>query len=140
MTENRPDKITVPWTDGHGNKTPLEVNMVADARDVVGLAGYPWLIIAANPQLSNFTIWLYLANCGIDGVERPLGWIQRKRWMFRQSSDIAPKGAKSNRDGNYARAVRIMREHPNVSSRRFKERGIKRSREWVRKHRCDPAN
>jgi len=57
--ENRPDKITVPWNDGHGNKTTLEVNMVADARDVIGLAGYPWLIVAANPQLSNFVIERY---------------------------------------------------------------------------------
>jgi hypothetical protein len=145
MTEpNVCDKITRSWTDWRGNKITDEVNLIADARNVVGLAGYPWIIIAANPHLSNAAIERHLASCRIDGAERSLSWIQRHRWMFRRSADIESNGAKSNLDGNHARAVRIMRENPTLSSRRLvhvlKEHRIKRSREWVRKHRCDPVN
>lgn len=42
------------WTDWNG-KT-VKVNTVADARDFEGMAGYPWIIMAANPQLSNTVI------------------------------------------------------------------------------------
>jgi hypothetical protein len=39
------DKITMSWMDFRGNKITEEVNPIADARNVVGLAGYPWIII-----------------------------------------------------------------------------------------------
>jgi hypothetical protein len=116
--------------------------MVADARNVVGLAGYPWLIIAANPQLSNVSIERYLRHCEVDGAERSLSWIQRHRWMFRTVETGNTKGPRADPDGNQARAVRIMRDNPNLSarglSRLLKDNRIIRSREWVRKHRCDP--
>jgi hypothetical protein len=136
------DKITMSWTHWLGHEVTREVNLVADARNVVGLAGYPWIVIAANPHLSNADIGRYLATCGIDGVERSLSWIQRHRWMFRRSAN--ENGAKSNLDGNYARALQIMWDHPTASNcelvRILKEHRIKRSREWVRKHRCDPLD
>ncbi|SRR6266851_3292788 len=136
------DKITRSWTDWRGNKITEEVNLIADARKVVGLAGYPWIIIAANPHLSNAAIERHLGSCGVDGAERSLSWIQRRRWMFRTVEPGNTKGAIPNLDRNQARAIRIMREHTNLSTRQLvyllKEKGIKRSREWVRKHRCDP--
>jgi hypothetical protein len=123
-----------------GRKVTVEVNLIADARSFVGMAGFPWIVIAANPQLSNEKIVRYLKSCGIDGAQRPSSWIQRKRFLFRKGEGN-PKGAKANADGNYVRAIRIMREHPNASSRqmvhRLKERGIKRSRQWILEHRCD---
>jgi hypothetical protein len=94
------DKITRSWTHWLGHTVTEEVNLVADARNVEGLAGYPWIIMAANPHLSNAAIERYLAECGIDGVERSLSWIQRRRWMFRRSP--GRNGAKPNIDGNHA--------------------------------------
>jgi hypothetical protein len=141
---NKPDKATMPGWDLRGNKITVEVNLIADARGVVGLAGYPWIIMAANPQLSNVLIERYLGNCGIDGAERSLSWIQRRRWMFRTVEPGNTNGPKSDTDGNQARAVRIMRENTNLSARQLsrllRENRIIRSREWVRKHRCDPEN
>jgi hypothetical protein len=136
------DKITMSWEHWLGHKVTREVHLVADARNVVGLAGYPWLIMAANPHLSNADIERHLATCGIDGAERSLSWIQRRRWMFRRSANR--NGATSNLDGNYARALQIMWDHPTVSNCKLvhilKEHRIKRSREWVRQHRCDPLD
>jgi hypothetical protein len=135
------DKTTLWWTDWRGNKITQEINMVADARDVVGLAGYPWIIIAANPHLSNATIERYLRHCGVDGAERSLSWIQRHRWMFRSVEPGNTKGPMPDPDRNQVRAVRVMRDNPNLSVRQLvyllKENRIVRSREWVRKHRCD---
>jgi hypothetical protein len=132
------DKVEMFRTDWRGNRITREVNLVADARNVVGLAGYPWLIIAANPHLSNREIEMYLRTCGIPGVQRPSSWIQRRRFLFRQSSTLSW----TDRDGNQARAVEIMRENPTASSRQLvhllKKHDIIRSREWIRRHRCDP--
>lgn len=126
---------------GNRGTFAVEVNLVADARDVIGLAGFPWIVIAANPQLSNDKISWFLATCGVVGAERSAGWIQRHRGMFRRTKQHPPGGTAADADGNYARAVQIMREHPTVSARQLvrnlKEHGINRSREWVRKHRCD---
>lgn len=118
---------------------PKEIRLTVNARDMEGLAGYPWIIVAANPQLSNAVIDRYLRDCGIDGAERTPSWIQRRRWMFRRVLNGNHTGSPADRDGNQARAVRIMRDHPKLSVRQLvdllKERGIKRGREWVRTHR-----
>jgi hypothetical protein len=128
------------WRDWRGYERSAEIKLVVDARDVEGLAGYPWIIIAANPQLSNATIQRFLSECGIDSVERPLSWIQRKRFMFRQKKDNL-RGPPSNLDGNYVRAIRIMRAHPSLSARqmvyKLKEHRIERSRTWILQHRGD---
>jgi hypothetical protein len=134
-------KTTMSWTDWRGNKITEQVNTVADARNVVGLAGYPWIIMAANPQLSNVLIERYLEQCGIDGVERSRSWIQRRRWMFRRVPQGNAKGPRADIDGNEARALRIMREHPKLSAPQLsyllEEHGIKRGATWVRTHRVD---
>jgi hypothetical protein len=133
------NRTAVSWTDWHGGT--VEVNMIADARSFVGMAGYPWIIMAANPQLSNAVLDRYLRDCGIDGAERTPSWLQRKRWMFRRVPAGNTNGSTVDRDGKQARAVRIMREHPKMSLRQLvyllKERGIIRKREWVRTHRVD---
>jgi len=122
---------------------PVEVNLVVDARDLVGLAGFPWIVMAANPQLSNDKLSWFLATCGIEDVERSEGWIQRRRWMFRRKSQHPHNTGGRPRDGdrNEARILQIMRDNPNLSARQLsrllKERGCDRSREWVRQHRCD---
>jgi hypothetical protein len=133
-------KVTLSWRNWRGKEYSVVVNMVADAREVVGLAGYPWLIIAANPHLSNANIEDYLSACGIYGVERPLSWIQRKRGMFRRSSQANRSGPIPDRD--HVRALLFMRDNPKFSARQMarelKHCGIERSREWVRVHRCGP--
>jgi hypothetical protein len=138
------DTITISWEDYLDRKRSIKVNQVVDARSFEGMAGYPWIIMAANPHLSNREMELALSECGGDDMERSESWIQRRRWMFRRSVDIARNGATPNRDGNYARALQIMRGHPTVSNCKLvhilKEHRIKRSREWVRKHRCDPLD
>jgi hypothetical protein len=138
------DKTTMSWTHWRGHEVTEEVNLTADARNVAGLAGYPWVIIAANPHLSNAAIERYLASCGIDDVERSLSWIQRRRWMFRSVEPGNTNGPTPDLDRNQARAIKIMRENPNLSARKLsrllKDNRIIRSREWVRKHRCDPTN
>jgi hypothetical protein len=136
-------RSTISWTDWRGNKITEEVNLIADARHVVGLAGYPWKIMAANPQLSNVLIERYLRHCGIPGAERTASWIQQRRRMFRTVETGNTIGPRSDADGNQARAVRIMRDNPNLSARQMvrllKENGIKRGRDWVLRHRCDPS-
>jgi hypothetical protein len=119
---------------------PVEVNLVADARDVVGLAGFPWIVLAANPHLSNDKIYWFLATCGIDGVERSASWIQRHRFMFRRASQHPHNTAGRSRDRDHARAVEIMKDHRTISARQMvhvlKARGIKRSKDWVLRNRC----
>jgi hypothetical protein len=123
-----------------GKVHPVEVTLVADARDVVGLAGFPWIVLAANPQLSNDKISWFLATCGIEGVERSDGWIQRRRWMFRRLSQHPHATAGRPRERDHTRAVEIMKANPTVSARQLvralKERGIKRSKTWVLRNRC----
>lgn len=137
------DKVTMCFTDGRGKKVARVVNQTLDIRDFEGLAGYPWLVIAANPHLSISDIWMFLVmrqNEGLHGVERSRSWIQRHLFLFRR-----PRvGPCPHPDGKDARAIAIMREFPRLSARNLsktlKENGIDRSREWVRRHRCDEAD
>jgi hypothetical protein len=140
MAETKPNTATLWWME-RGERVTVDVNLIADAQSFEGMAGYPWIIMAANPQLSNELIRRYLRASGFRGAERTASWIQRNRWMFRNVQPGNPKGAKANQDGNYARALRVMGEYPTASARqlvhRLIEHGIKRSRQWVLEHRCD---
>ena len=137
-------KTTMWWKDRHGNTITEEVNTVVDARDMVGLAGYPWIIMAANPQLSNSLIALYLERCDIEGVARSESWIQRRRWMFRRVPEGNANGPRRDADGSEALALRIIREDPKTSAPTLSyllknEYGITRSPSWIRKHRVAAA-
>jgi hypothetical protein len=135
------DKETLHWTDGHGRKVTREVRLTLDIRDFEGMAGYPWLVMAANPHLSGPDILRFLrlkADEGLEGAERNPSWIARRRWMFQRASNLP--GTQPDADGKDARALSTMREYPTLSARKLsrllKEKGIDRSREWVRRFRC----
>jgi DNA-binding transcriptional regulator WhiA len=57
--------------------------------------------------------------------------------MFEDPDEIRHE----SRDPNDARAVAIMRQHPNMSlrelARLLASNGIRRGKDWVRQHRCD---
>lgn len=134
------DKVSMSWTDRRGKNINREVNLILDIRDFEGLAGYPWLLIAANPHLSISDIQRFLelkVDEGVNGVMRPSSWIQRKLFLFRR-----PRvGPRPHPDGKDARAIAIVRDNPTMSarnlSRLLKERGIDRGKDWVQLHRCD---
>jgi hypothetical protein len=135
------DKGTMTWEDGHGRKVTREVRLTIDVRDFEGLAGYPWLVMAANPLLSGPDILRFLelkADEGLVGVERNRSWIARRRWMFQRNDNLP--GTRPNADGKDARALTIMEEHPTLSARKLsqllKENGISRGKDWVQKNRC----
>lgn len=137
-------KTTMWWTDGHGNKVEREVNQTINVRDFIGTPGFSLLIVAANTHLSAADIERYLSieeRQGMANVGRSLSWIKRRRWLFQEPGTNNWKSGVADLDGQYARAVAIMREHPTESVRGLvkllKERGISRSREWTRRHRCD---
>lgn len=137
-------KALMEYETPGGKKYPVEVNLIVDARDLMGLAGFPWIVMAANPQLSNDKLAWFLFTCDIEGVvegvERSEGWIQRRRWMFRRASQHphATQGRPHGRD--HARAIEIMRNNPTLSARQLvrelRRHGINRERTWVLKNRC----
>lgn len=123
-----------------GKRQSREVNYVLDIRDYRGRAGYPWLVIAANPQLSVYALWLWLLSEGGKN-ERGESWIKRRRWLFQDPNVAKGTGGQANADGKDGRAVKIMRENPTMSARNLvrllKENGIRRGKDWVLKHKCD---
>ncbi len=131
-------KVTMAWTNGYGKEVRREVNQQINLEDYVGTPGYAMLVVAANRDLAIADIERFF---GLRDVERSRSWIQRRRWLFDKEDAIHPNGPKPNQDGRDDRAVAIMREFPCVSVRHLvvllKERGITRSREWVRQRRCD---
>lgn len=139
MSASENTKVTIQWTDYRDVKHTREINQVIDVRDFLGTPGYSLLLVAANTDLSISDIELFLRFRAHEypSVKRSPSWIQRRRWLFRQPGQTTQL---SDRDGNQARAFKIMSEHPNLSIRDLqellKENGIKRSREWVRINRC----
>ena len=137
-------KITMYWADWRGNERTREVNQVIDVSKFLGTPGYSALVVAANTHLSVTDLERFLDFQAKEtpGVGRSASWIQRRRWLYQQPGTNNAKGRESNEDGKYARAVAVMRENPKLSVRNLtsllRERRIIRSREWVRKHRCDP--
>ncbi|MGA7523547.1 MAG: hypothetical protein WBW84_13925 [Acidobacteriaceae bacterium] len=107
-------------------------------QDFKATPGYAWLVIAANPHLSAADIQTFLTLAG-SRHWRSTSWISRHRWLFRQPGDNAASGPKVNRDGRDADALAFIAENTVCSSRQLsamlKEVGIKRSAEWVRRHR-----
>ena len=119
-----------------------EVNQIIDVREYLGTPGYSMLVVAANTNLSVAAIEDLLLDVAEEHplVARSRSWIQRRRWLFQQPDTSNFKPTKADQDGRQKQALQIMSLNPKLSacglSRLLKERGIVRSREWVRKHRC----
>lgn len=117
-----------------GKKIKYRVDI--DAREFKGRTGMPWLIMAANVSLSINQLLDVMAHYG---YERTRSWVARRRWIFFDADYVRQCGASADADGQQARAYRIMDQHPRVSARELvrilRERGIKRSKDWVLKHR-----
>jgi hypothetical protein len=130
------------WTNWQGNEVSREVNETIDLRQFEETAGYALLVLAANPHLSRFELWMWLKR---HGVGRSESWITRRRWLFKKPSEKnnAP-GVKPDADGHGKRALEIMSANPRSSLRDLTKllaaRGIGRSREWVRQSRCLTTN
>jgi hypothetical protein len=131
------------WTDGRNNPREREVNQLIDARDYLGTPGYSLLLVAANTHLSvaDIEMWLQVQSRTTPFVGRSLSWIQRHRWLFQQPNTDNTKNPEPNLDGKAAKAIEVMRANPKLSLRDLavllNSHGIKRGREWIRRHRCD---
>jgi len=144
-TPQRSNKSTMRWTNWRGKKETRAINHVIDIRDFRGTPGYSMLVVAANTNLSVRDIECFLDMEARDRelplVKRPSSWIQRRRWLFQQPGTDNYKNPPSDPDGKHASACAIMAANPTLSlrdlSRLLAERGITRSREWIRKHRGD---
>jgi hypothetical protein len=125
------------WTDSRGRECLREVNQMIDIRDYEGTPGYALLVCAANGNLSISEIYRWLE---LKGSERGENWIRRRRWLF-QPPGTVNSNTSGNPDGKDEWAREVMREYPTASLRyvvrMLKEKGIKRSKDWVRVHRCD---
>src|SRR5271155_2886898 len=132
MSERKPIG-TLFYTDGNNREVEREINYTLDVRDYKGLAGEPHLIMAANPGLSSREIWFLFSHMEI---ERPLSWIEKRRWMYRESAATGPQPHADRRD---ARAFTIIRANPEMSARDLvkllRENGIRRGKTWVQRWR-----
>ena len=95
-----------------GKKIRYRVDI--DAREFQGRAGMPWLIMAANPNLSINELLEVMAAYG---YERPRSWVARRRWIFLNPDYARMAGGVRNADGQETRAYRVMDQHPHVSAR-----------------------
>jgi hypothetical protein len=129
--------LTLGEPDRYGNEQTRTVNITLDIRDFKDRAGFAYLVMAANPHLSVRDIQEVLAAVG-EQHERPVGWISRRRWLFHGTGK---SGMKRNADGKDEKAHALMAANPRLSNRQMvyllREKGIRRSREWVRQHRVD---
>lgn len=110
--------------------------MDIDAREFKGRAGMPWLIMAANVNLSVNELLDVMTHYG---YERTRSWVSRRRWIFFDANYVRSSGGVADADGKQARAYEIMARHPHVSARELvrilRREGIKRGKTWVLKHR-----
>lgn len=117
-----------------GKKIQYRVDI--DARQFQGRAGMPWLIMAANVNLSINDLLDVMAAYG---YERTRSWVSRRRWIFFDADYVRNAGGVRNTDGQEERAYRIMDEHPHVSARELvrilRKNNIKRGKDWVLKNR-----
>jgi hypothetical protein len=128
-------KLTYGDLDRYGRKQIRTVNLTLDIRDFKDHAGFAYLLMAANPDLSVRDIQEVLSNVGKQH-ERPAGWISRRRWLFHGTGT---SGRKPNADGQDERARQIMAENPRLSSRQtvylLRKYRIRRDKNWVIKNR-----
>lgn len=128
----------IEWLEHESQTTgkKIKYRVDIDAREFKGRAGMPWLIMAANVNLS---INELLEVMSAHGYERTRGWVSRRRWIFFDANYVRNAGGVRNADGQEARAYRIMDQHPHVSARELTrillKSGIKRGKDWVLKNR-----
>jgi hypothetical protein len=139
-TAERKPTGRINWEDWNGKKQTRPVNYVVDIRDFKGTPGFPWLVIAANKHLSVDVLRMWLESEDLD-YQRSRSWIARKRWLFEAPNNVNKPGEKPNADGKDGRAISIIRENRTMSARALarllSERGIRRGKDWVLKHKCD---
>lgn len=137
MKREKTTFTTASYRAGVVRKINHEINLSLDLRDFEGTPGFALLALAANRHLSIETLRLWLET---QGAERGQGWIQKRRWLFQPPEMLRVSGARANADGKDGPALKIMAENPRLSlrdlSKLLAKRGITRSREWIRKHRC----
>lgn len=120
---------------GRGREKEIvrEVHETVDARNFQGTPGQPWLLIAANPQLSAPELVKVFEALGI---ERNATWIRRRRWMFEPEA-VRKRGPQPNADGKDEHAFSIMSQNLRLSLLQtrslLEEHGIKRSKDWIRR-------
>lgn len=123
------------FTDGWGRPAERPVSSAINTDDFVDTPGHALLILAANRHLSISDLWRLL---GSYGIERTPSWIRRRRWLFLQPGE-GGQGPKTNADGRDQEARSIIDENVRASLRDLvrllKDKGIIRSREWVRMNR-----
>ena len=129
------------WTltlepDRYGREQVRTISLTIDDISVFkDRAVFPWLLMAANPNLSQRDTQAVLSAVG-EQHDRPVGWISRRRWMIHGKGK---SGARRNVDGLDEKARTIMEENPRLSNRQMvhllRENGVPRSREWVRRNR-----
>jgi hypothetical protein len=129
----------IEWSEldsvGLGKKVRYRLDI--NAADFKGRAGMPWLIMAANVNLS---INELLEVMEAYGYFRPRSWVSRRRWIFFDANYVRNAGGRiGNADGQDERAYQIMDEHPHVSARELarilRNKGIRRGKDWVLRHR-----
>lgn len=142
-TERKPTS-TMSFTDLRGKRQNRTINHVVDIRDFYETAAYPWLAIAANRTLSVGDIEMFLTLTAEDfpKVARSRSWIQRRRWTCQPPGTVNPI-FRPNRDGQDARALKVIAANPKLSLRGMvlllRERGISRGKDWVRRSRGGPV-
>ena len=123
--------------DSAGLGKKISYRLDINAAEFEGRAGMPWLIMAANVNLSVNEL---LEVMEAYGYMRTRSWVSRRRWIFFDADYVRNTGGRpGNADGQDARAYKIMDQHPHVSARELtrilRKAGIARGKDWVLRHR-----
>lgn len=128
----------IEWLEHNSPTTGKKIayRLDIDAREFQGRAGMPWLIMAANVNLSINDLLEVMAAYG---YERTRSWVSRRRWIFFDANYVRNAGGVRNADAQEACAYRIMDQHPHASARELtrilRKNGIQRGKDWVLKNR-----
>jgi hypothetical protein len=114
-----------------------KVNIRVDVSGFTDCAVFPYLVMAANPDLSARDIQDVLQSVGAHQW-RSETWIRTRRWMCKPAD---ARALQPSADGLDERARCIMRDNPRLSARKLMKllatHGIVRPIEWVYRSRFD---
>ena len=126
----RPKTWKLKTTDSHGRSVTKTVNVRVDISGFKDCAVFPYLVMAANPDLSTRDLQDVLSSFG-EHQWRSETWIKTRRWMC----SVDPTQLQPSADGLDEQARRVMRQNPRMSSRKMaallKSLGIKRTAHFV---------